>query len=421
MSGSWDGGKRVAGAAALAVERVNADKSLLPQRRLEYSWADSGCSAQQGLVAMGKLLGGTSTVDAVIGPGCSSACEATSYLSGGEGTTQISYSCTAVSLSNKEKHRLVSPFAVVSRACFCCLEMIGMSLTQFSRTVAPATSKAPAMIAFMQQNHWRKIAILSSTESLWFDARLGLGKQLEEASINVLKPAAFEPGNFKDTTLSEIRQSGIRIVLVLSYDYDTQTVASLTFRESMTTGWAWLLPNDMAAGAETAGWLWFRTLLASNMQAFAKHVSDYSKSHFNITVLPDFVNLEFSAALYDAIMLYAHGATAVMSAGGDLQDGKAVTAAVRSTSFTGVGGTLVELDSNGDRVESYEVMNYVLEEGDVMSSVAVGMFNSTTGQYKAYERAVVWPGKTMEVPVDFSGEFPSIDKCASLLLFLSRV
>ena len=67
MSGSWDGGKRVAGAAALAVERVNADKSLLPQRRLEYSWADSGCSAQQGLVAMGKLLGGTSTVDAVIG------------------------------------------------------------------------------------------------------------------------------------------------------------------------------------------------------------------------------------------------------------------------------------------------------------------------------------------------------------------
>ena len=30
LSGSWDGGKRVAGAAALAVERVNADKALLP-------------------------------------------------------------------------------------------------------------------------------------------------------------------------------------------------------------------------------------------------------------------------------------------------------------------------------------------------------------------------------------------------------
>ena len=67
MSGSWDGGTRVAGAAALAVERVNADKSLLPGRRLEYSAADSRCSAQQGLKAMGKLLAGR--VDAVIGPG----------------------------------------------------------------------------------------------------------------------------------------------------------------------------------------------------------------------------------------------------------------------------------------------------------------------------------------------------------------
>ena len=107
MSGSWDGGKRVAGAAALAVERANADKDLLPGRRLEYSWADSGCSAQQGLAAMGKLLRGVSTVDAVIGPGCSSACEVTSYLSGGQNLPQISYACTAASLSDKEKYRLV--------------------------------------------------------------------------------------------------------------------------------------------------------------------------------------------------------------------------------------------------------------------------------------------------------------------------
>ena len=98
---------RIGGAAALAVERVNADKSLLPSRRLEYSWADSGCSAQQGLVAMGELLGGVSRVDAVIGPGCSSACEVTSYLAAGQGIPQVSYACTALSLSNKEQHALV--------------------------------------------------------------------------------------------------------------------------------------------------------------------------------------------------------------------------------------------------------------------------------------------------------------------------
>ena len=99
FSGPWV--LRGAGAAALAVERVNADKALLPGRRLEYSWADSGCSPEQGLKAMGKLLGGASKVDAVIG-GCSSACEVTSYLSAGQSIPQVSYSCTAGSLSNKK-------------------------------------------------------------------------------------------------------------------------------------------------------------------------------------------------------------------------------------------------------------------------------------------------------------------------------
>ena len=85
MSGLWDIGKSIAGAAALAVQRVNSDKDLLPGRRLEYSWEDSGCSAKQGLAAMGKLLDGKNRIDAVIGPGCSSACEVMSYLSEGQG------------------------------------------------------------------------------------------------------------------------------------------------------------------------------------------------------------------------------------------------------------------------------------------------------------------------------------------------
>ena len=120
MSGSWDGGKRVAGAAALAVERVNTNKALLPGRRLEYSWADSGCSAQQGLAAMGELLRGASKVDAVIGPGCSAACEVTSYLSGGQGLPQISWGCTLPELSNKDQHRLVSPLAAAPCVRFEC-------------------------------------------------------------------------------------------------------------------------------------------------------------------------------------------------------------------------------------------------------------------------------------------------------------
>ena len=94
-----------------------ADKALLPGRGLQYSWADSGCSAQQGLAAMGKLLSGAEKIDAVIGPGCSSACVVTSYLAAGQRIPQISYSCTAVSLSKKDEHRLVR---LLSQHCFDC-------------------------------------------------------------------------------------------------------------------------------------------------------------------------------------------------------------------------------------------------------------------------------------------------------------
>ena len=105
FSGLWNMGNRIAGAAKLAVDRINADKALLRGRRLEYIWSDSGCSAQQGLAAMGELLRGASRVNAVIG--CSSACEVTSYLSGGQQIPQISFACTAASLSNKKKYSLV--------------------------------------------------------------------------------------------------------------------------------------------------------------------------------------------------------------------------------------------------------------------------------------------------------------------------
>ena len=99
-------------------------------------------------------------------------------------------------------------------------------------------------------------------------------------------------------------------------------------------------------------------------------------------------------------MLYAHAATKMLLAGGDLLDGNAVSAAVRNTSFMGVGGSDVTLNNHGDRIESTMVMNYVLTANGVMSSVVVGLYSCSTGQYKAYDQAVVWPGNSTETPPD---------------------
>jgi len=251
---------------------------------------------------------------------------------------------------------------------------------------------------------WEKAVILSTTESLWFESALGLAKQLGAAGIEVLKPSAFETGSFNAAILREIKRSTIRIVMLCAYDPDMLEIASKADTEGMTSvGWAWVLTEGIVANLpeRIQGWLYIQPLLPSKgMQAFAEQVSEYSKSRFNIPVDADSIDLTYSQTLYDAVMLYAHAATKVLSDGGDLRDGQAVTAAVRSTTFEGVGGSAVALDENGDRVESYEIMNYVVGADSAISGVPVGKYDSTERQYTAYERAVVWPGSTMEVPKD---------------------
>ena len=127
MSGSWLGGPLVAGAAAVAVQRVNADKKLLPGRVFEYSWADSGCSAKQGLKAMGEMLVGESFNEAhihvVIGPACSVTCEATSSLSGAANIPQISWGCLSPTLSNKDEYDLVLEHVAALPTLCCCFQV----------------------------------------------------------------------------------------------------------------------------------------------------------------------------------------------------------------------------------------------------------------------------------------------------------
>ena len=53
--------------------------------------------------------------------------------------------------------------------------------------------------------------MLMSTEDVYFDSGLGITKHLQAAGVTMLKPAAFEHGNFKAAVLSEIKRSGIRM------------------------------------------------------------------------------------------------------------------------------------------------------------------------------------------------------------------
>ena len=53
-------------------------------------------------------------------------------------------------------------------------------------------------------------------------------------------------------------------------------------------------------------------------------------------------------------------------------------------------------------------MNFVMEAHGGVGSVPVGRYDTTLEEYTAYEQAVVWPGSTTVVPLDYvsGADFP---------------
>ena len=273
-----------------------------------------------------------------------------------------------------------------------------------------------------------------------------LTKQLETAGISVQKIPPFQAGEFHDTadqSLGEIRRSGFRIV-VLSSQMSTVVAVSLDARaQGMTKGYAWVYISVTKSygstegpelGAElraklkpqftktfntlrtnpeiVVGWLSIVPFSRpAGLRGFSEQVAAHSDS-FNVSLTAEEVDLPYASTLYEAIMLYAHAASKTLSRGGDLHDGEAVTKALRSTSFIGIEATNVTLDQDGDRILSNAVLNFkpgtrfTLDDvGDIFSAavsgVMVGFYNSTLGKYKAEDHAVVWPGRTLEAPLDY--------------------
>jgi hypothetical protein len=68
LTGPWKAGRTIPGAAALAVQRINADPSFLGGMRVEFTFEDVGCRTYKAVTGVQKLLSDPK-IDAVVGPG----------------------------------------------------------------------------------------------------------------------------------------------------------------------------------------------------------------------------------------------------------------------------------------------------------------------------------------------------------------
>ena len=71
LSGPWKAGRTIPGAAALAVQAINADPSLLGGMRVEFVFEDVGCGTYAAVSGVQKLLSDPK-IDAIFGPGMES-------------------------------------------------------------------------------------------------------------------------------------------------------------------------------------------------------------------------------------------------------------------------------------------------------------------------------------------------------------
>ena len=81
----------------------------------------------------------------------------------------------------------------------------------------------------MRRVDMSKVVVLTSTETLWLQRGLELTATLQAAGVQVLRPAAFEPGldvYAQETTLSHIKRSGYRCVMLIAYDAEVHALAS---------------------------------------------------------------------------------------------------------------------------------------------------------------------------------------------------
>lgn len=117
----WSGnrplGKTIAGAVTLAIEKLNADETLLPNRTVEFVWNDTQCNVKYGLKEAVDFWRYQDPLHVIIGGACSIVCEPVGLLAAVWEIPMVSWGCSSHILSDKKEYptfaRTVGPYTKV--------------------------------------------------------------------------------------------------------------------------------------------------------------------------------------------------------------------------------------------------------------------------------------------------------------------
>ncbi|XP_033122599.1 atrial natriuretic peptide receptor 3-like [Anneissia japonica] len=402
-TGSWPIGPKIASAAAIAVDDIQKDKSLLQNRSIGFIWNDTHCDAGDGLYEVVDFWSHESVLHlhGFIGGGCDSVCEPTGLLSAAWNLPMISWGCTSTSLSNK------------------------LEYPTFVRTVGPYYKAAPMIVEIFHRFDWSRAAILCSSEHVWQLTSSEVRNHLEDAGVFISQYVSFDPGT-ESSVIGEDDPHFIslkktideaRIILIFAYGGDVRDIMLYAFDLGMIDGDYIFFTVDLFDYAYVGNNTWMGddgrdddALLAFG-SIFNIHILEPSTQEYkNFTTevrrrmgtapFYDPLDAKFkvdvhAAMLYDAMYLYAVALHEVLEAGEDEYSGKMIVSKLLNRTFYGISGRFF-IDEHGDRI-----LDFALQDIEGMDAHDIAEYYSETKRFIFKEGVVVtWPDGSTTPPKD---------------------
>ena len=383
MTGDWSPGRNLIGAVALAIADINADPGILGGKRLSFAPVrDDGCDRWKALGACSDMIEEDGPIIGLIGPGCSGGCESTAALSVAKNLPQISPFCGSPTLSDKK------------------------NFPNFVRTTSPYSKWASAIVALMRWAQWTCISVIRDQSAIMALSAASLQSSMTGSGLTVAIDVEFVADQFQPSALDRIRAAGAHIVMVFAYPSDYVAIALAARASKMTVGWAWV-GIDMVADAvllakkhgqrdaqeAMQGWLYLEPHSAAN-GSFFDRVRRASTDTLGLEMAQDATVHAFAANLYDALFLFARAAGRHPEL---LLNGRGMVEAMKNLTFDGVTGH-VQLDSDGDLVETIRIASCIFRDSELRSSQRVAVYNRLSRQLTWEISEVVWPGQTTVRP-----------------------
>lgn len=418
-NGSWPVGPRMASALLVAFDTVHNKLNLLQDYNLTYTWKDSECDAGVTLSAIADFQTNQPDIHAYIGPGCSVACVPGGYLAAHWNNPMISFACIESTLSDK------------------------LQYPTFVRTVGTYHQSGIFFLEIMKKYNWQRVAILSSTESLWSQvASLVKNEISSHSGFSVSYFHLFTPGITSDEqfkiTLGSAKQVA-HVFILLGYGPSVRQIMLNLYDLKMTTsGYAYftfaMTPHsckgddgrDQDACKAFEGVMDISNYVPSdqNYKTFERSVRQKMPLFAGLGYhMPSDEEVDSHASfLHDAVVLYALAVHDAIQKGDNFSDGRTLVKYMTNRSFEGISGSIY-IDEKGDRSLTLQIKNF---QNGKMPSIA--SYFTKSGKLEFTSDVIpIWPGGSASHPLGrpecgFNGELcPSPETWKMTLYVLSPI